>query len=586
MKSFYKQYIPNLYTFSLLGNLWNHFSKKRRTQIFFLMLVMALSGILEVVSLGSVIPFLTIISSPESIENNLILQRYIIQNYALDYGQLVFVFSGLFAFASLLSGTVRLFNIWLNARLSALITSDLSCKGFNLTLSQPYKNYLRNNSSKLIIASTKQFEIIGEVIRSSLLFLTSLIISSFIVLVIFYVNWKVTVNFVILLVIAYFFIGIFVKEKLLEKSKLIEKNSLKLVNIVQESLGSIREILLEGLYKRFNNLYKTSDIIYRINLADNLFYRSFPRYSIETLALVLIALFSSLLINFSKNTNVIPVLGFIALALQKLIPSFQIMYSSWAYIQGTKQEQIAALKILNQCFVNTNYESTQLKFKNEIRLNSVNFKYESSRNFVLSGLNLSIKKGERIGIIGDTGSGKSTLIDILMGLLEPTSGEFFVDNINLYNKANANYLYTWRKLIAHVPQNIFLTDSTIAENIAFGIDYKDIDFKKVRSVSKKAEIENFIMKSTNFYNQKVGERGILLSGGQRQRVGIARALYKNKKILIFDEATSALDNNTEFKVMNSIYKLNRDLTFILVAHRLSSLKDCDRILKLDNGKIY
>ena len=171
-----------------------------------------------------------------------------------------------------------------------------------------------------------------------------------------------------------------------------------------------------------------------------------------------------------------------------------------------------------------------------------------------------------------------------MGLLEPTSGEFFVDNCDLYKKANSNYLYAWRKLIAHVPQNIFLNDSTIAENIAFGIDYKDIDFKKVRSVSQKAEIEYFIKKCANGYNEKVGERGIRLSGGQRQRVGIARALYKNKKILIFDEATSALDNSTEFKVMNSINKLNRDLTFILVAHRLSSLKDCDRILKLENGK--
>ena len=262
-----------------------------------------------------------------------------------------------------------------------------------------------------------------------------------------------------------------------------------------------------------------------------------------------------------------------------------MMYSSWAYIVGTKEESIAALKILNQSFIDTNYESTKLKFNNQIRLNLVNFKYESSSNYVLNKLNLTIKKGERIGIIGETGSGKSTLIDILMGLLKPTSGEFFVDNFDLYKKANSNYLYAWRKLIAHVPQNIFLNDSTIAENIAFGIDYKDIDFKKVRSVSQKAEIDYFIKKCANEYNEKVGERGIRLSGGQRQRIGIARALYKNKKILIFDEATSALDNSTEFKVMNSINKLNRDLTFILVAHRISSLKDCDRILKLENGKL-
>ena len=261
------------------------------------------------------------------------------------------------------------------------------------------------------------------------------------------------------------------------------------------------------------------------------------------------------------------------------------MYSSWAFIKGTESEQKAIFNILNLKTSKITTSKDKLFFNREIKLQSVNFKYEKSKHLIINSLNLNIKKGERIGLVGKTGSGKSTLIDIIMGLIEPNSGKLFIDNIDLHKTPNSENLYRWRDLIAHVPQNIFLKDASIAENIALGYKYGEIDFEKLSCVCKQAQLNHYIDNCHNGYNEIVGERGIRLSGGQRQRIAIARALYKNKKVLVFDEATSALDSNTEIGIMNSLDLLSRDLTLILIAHRLSTLKSCDKIFKLENGKL-
>ena len=198
---------------------------------------------------------------------------------------------------------------------------------------------------------------------------------------------------------------------------------------------------------------------------------------------------------------------------------------------------------------------------------------------------MKIYKGEKIGIVGKTGSGKSTLVDIIMGLLEPVSGTLAIDDKDLYHEKNKKYLYSWRSLIAHVPQNIYLADSTIAENIALGCNLKEIDFERLNQVAEKAQILEYIVKNPNGFYQRVGERGTLLSGGQRQRIGIARALYQRKSLLILDEATSALDSGTELNVMESIKDLSKDMTVLIISHRISTLNYCDRIFRVENGKL-
>ena len=200
-------------------------------------------------------------------------------------------------------------------------------------------------------------------------------------------------------------------------------------------------------------------------------------------------------------------------------------------------------------------------------------------------MSFSIKKGERIGIIGKTGSGKSTLIDLLIGLIYPSKGSIYIDDLKLNNKINFNNILRWRANIAHVPQSIYLTDNTIAENIAFGVPFNEIDQKLLIKSAKNAQIDSFVNTLPKGFNTLVGERGVRLSGGQRQRIAVARALYSKANLLVFDEATSALDSNTERAIINSINKLSKNLTVIMIAHRLSTVKNCDRIFEISNGKL-
>lgn len=261
----------------------------------------------------------------------------------------------------------------------------------------------------------------------------------------------------------------------------------------------------------------------------------------------------------------------------------QQSYQAWSSIQGSYASLEDALELIEQPLPSDffNKQMIKIKFNCDIKFDNISFRYKTGYNNVLQHLTFSIFKGEKVGIVGVTGSGKSTVIDILMGLLEPTSGTLKVDGIAI-TKRNVR---GWQRRIAHVPQMIFLSDTTITENIAFGINKEDIDFGRVCDAAQKAELQVVIDKLPNQYNTLVGERGVRLSGGQRQRIGIARALYKNADILVFDEATSALDNKTEESVMKSIESLGKEITVIMIAHRITTLKKCTKIIELVDGKI-
>ncbi|MDC0269849.1 ATP-binding cassette domain-containing protein, partial [Synechococcus sp. AH-551-N23] len=248
-------------------------------------------------------------------------------------------------------------------------------------------------------------------------------------------------------------------------------------------------------------------------------------------------------------------------------------------------DQIAILNFMNQKIPENLTERKPIQMQKSMRLKNIYFSYKTDHQEVIQNLNLEIARGERIGLIGKTGSGKSTLVDIAMGLLKPTSGQILVDGEDLYDEWHPGRIASWREAIAHVPQNIYLTDSSIAENIAFGVPLDQIDMTKVKRAAEQAHIATFIESRPDDYKSLVGERGVRLSGGQRQRLGIARALYKQVQILVMDEATSALDVLTEETVMKSIDNLNRDLTVIIIAHRTSTLMRCDRIVRLYGGEI-
>ena len=297
--------------------------------------------------------------------------------------------------------------------------------------------------------------------------------------------------------------------------------------------------------------------------------------------MILISILAFKLTNKQEGSSLaIPILGSLALAAQRMMPILQQIYNSWTTIKGSQEILKTVLNYLNLNipYINKSKVQYKLDFKKSIQLKNINYQYNSNSEVVLKDINLNIEKGTKIGITGITGSGKSTLIDIIMCLIIPQSGEIVVDDVIVTEKNRRN----WQKNIAHVPLNIFLTDGSIAENIAFGLEPCNIDMQRVKDAAKNAQLLETIYAMKNGFNTIVGERGIRLSGGQRQRIGIARALYKNADIIIFDEATSALDYETEKEVMNSINLIKNNITIIIIAHRISTLKNCDHIIQLDS----
>ena len=302
--------------------------------------------------------------------------------------------------------------------------------------------------------------------------------------------------------------------------------------------------------------------------------------------MVAIALLGGFLVTQrGSGTAVIPLLGALALGAQRLLPALQQIYSAWAMLKSYNAAIEAVLDMVNLPMPQQVSVVKPLLLREAIRLEGVHFRYGSEQPEVLQGLDLEIRRGERIGLIGTTGSGKSTTVDLLMGLLKPTVGSLLVDGADVYDPKHAERLAAWRAAIAHVPQNIYLADSSIAENIAFGIPQYAIDLQRVQKAAQQAQIAGFIESSSQGYASFVGERGIRLSGGQRQRIGIARALYKKSSVIVLDEATSALDSRTEEAVMDAVEGLSRDLTIVMIAHRLSTVQRCDRLICLDDGKV-
>ena len=330
-------------------------------------------------------------------------------------------------------------------------------------------------------------------------------------------------------------------------------------------------------------MYQQADRPRRRLLARNFYLGIFPRYALEALGLVAIALLGALLVSQRGGpAAVVPLLGVMALGAQRLLPMLQQLYSAWATLKGCAAAMAEVLDMLNQPLPVTIKSVVPLPFRQSLTLDKVSFRYGAQLPNVLNQLSLTIFPGERIGLIGSTGSGKSTTVDLLMGLLEPSSGCVHVDGDSIHDPSRPERLNAWRAAIAHVPQTIYLADSSIAENIAFGISREHIDFARVRQAAKQAQIDGFIESCSEGYDTFVGERGIRLSGGQRQRIGIARALYKKVNVLVFDEATSALDDDTE----RSVLRRSRIEQGPYAGNDCSSVKylqRCDRVIRLEQG---
>jgi ATP-binding cassette, subfamily B, bacterial PglK len=580
MKTIPTSTLPNL-----LKRLWHHLAQRRKRQFGLLMGLTLVSAFAEVVSLGAVLPFLGILVAPEQVYS-----LPIVVDVALAWGitsadQLVLPLTVAFAMAALIAGAIRILLLWVNTRLAYACGADLGIEVYRRTLYQPYQVHVASNSSEVISGITSK---VNSVVFMVLLPFLTLVSST--VLVVAIIIALVTIDPMLASVASvgfgasYGLITWVSHRRLHRNSQRIAYEQTQVVKALQEGLGGIRDVLLDGTQPIYCDIFLKADHPLRRAQGDNVFISQNPRYVMEALGMVLIAVLAySLSLQVGGIATALPVLGALALGAQRLLPALQQSYNAWANIAGSHTSLADTIELLDQPLPAALLEpvSTALLFQKDIRFNAVRFRYTNDCPWVLDGLNLTIPKGARVGFVGSTGSGKSTMLDVLMGLLLPTEGELLVNG----EPVIGNRLRAWQQNIAHVPQSIYLADATLAENIAFGVQPSIIDLDRVQQAARQAQIADFIESSSQGYQGFVGERGIRLSGGQRQRIGIARALYKQASVLVFDEATSALDNATEQSVMDSIEGLDRDLTILHIAHRLTTIRRCDIIVELEHGRI-
>jgi ATP-binding cassette subfamily B protein len=572
----------------MLKNLWKYVSKRRRIQFLLLCFLMTISSLFEVVSIGMLVPFLGALVNPEQVYSHAAMQPLVHWLGILNSRGIVFPLTVIFVFTVIFSNSIRILLLYTMTRFSFMTGADLSISIYRRTLYQNYIVHISRNSSEVINGIiTKTNMVINGIIGPILSLISSTIIIIAILVALFAVDASATIVVTLGFSVLYLGVITYTRKQLRENSQIIANQSTQMLKSLQEGLGGIRDVLIDGSQKFYCDLYRNADLPLRIASGNNQFIAGSPRYVIEAVGMILIAgvAYSMSLREDGMNAG-IPILGALAFGAQRLLPALQQAYSSYSRLKATHVPFQDVLELLNQPLLkktlqnNSEILAKRIAFRNEICLSDLNFRYTENDDYVLKNVNLKLTKGMCVGFIGITGSGKSTLIDIIMGLLFPNSGGLFIDG-KIITDENRR---AWQDRIAHVPQNIYLSDSTIEENIAFGISKEKIDFQRVRSAAKSAQIAGHIEGLTDGYQTFVGEQGVRLSGGQRQRIGIARALYRQADVLILDEATSALDYDTEQAVMKSVEGLKSNLTILIIAHRLTTLKACDQIVKLNKDK--
>ena len=569
---------------SLLLRLWRHLSKRRQRQLGLLLALMVASAFSEVISLGAVLPFIGILTAPEKVFNNAFVKS-ICESFGItSASELVLPLTVIFVCAALLAGGTRLLMLWVSTRLSNAIGADLSIEIYKRTLYQPYRVHVARNSSEVINGIANKSWTTAYVLQSLLSAVSSVLLSFALVITLISIDPLVILIATMVFGCCYGAVTWAARRRLQVNSQRIANESTQIVKALQEGLGGIRDVLLNGSQPVYCDIYQRADSPYRLASASNAFIAVSPRFAMEAIGMVLIGILAyAISLQTGGVSSALPMLGAIALGAQRILPMLQLAYASWASIAGNQNSLADTIDLLDQPLPSDAAlpEPDPLDFKHSISFESVRFRYLSDGPWVLDGVNFNIPRGSRVGFVGATGSGKTTLLDLLMGLLDPTEGQILVDGL----PTTGDRRRSWQRAIAHVPQSIFLADITIAENIAFGVPRKSIDMDRVREAARQAQIDKFIESRPNGYSEFVGERGIRLSGGQRQRIGIARALYKEASVLVFDEATSSLDNATEQAVMESIEGLNRDLTILIIAHRLTTVQRCDEIIELEHGRV-
>ena len=572
--------------FVSIERLWRHIPIPRRIQFIWLLGLMLATSIFEVVGIGLLLPFLSILLNPETLFNNDLVVPIIKFLDLTEPKQLLLAITIFFSITLLISGLMRVALLWSQVRISHGVGADLSISIYSKTLYQPFLVHISRNSSEIIAAiSQKTSHAVSNIIFPIFTIISSSLMIILILTLLFVIDVELTLFLFTGLGLIYVVVMKTANKYLVSNGERVNIEQTRVIRFLQEGLGGIRDILIGGFQEIYTKEYKSADLPLRRAHANIQIIGGTPRFIIESISVTVVVLAAYVLSNEQNSLeSAIPALGTLVLGAQKILPLLQQLYNSFINIISGQPSLKESLGFLEQSIpkeVIAKETRDVLEFNNNIKINNIEFSYQKKTPIILKNISLVIKKGKKIGFIGPTGSGKSTLIDVIMGLIHPTKGTMSVDNIPITNKND----FIWRKNISHVPQSIFLTDATIKENIAFGVPLKEIDMERVCIAAQKAQISQTIDLWDEGYDTKVGERGMRLSGGQRQRIGIARALYKQSNIIVLDEATSALDYETEAKVMEAIVNASNKVTVLIVAHRLTTLKNCDQIVEIVDGNI-
>ncbi len=573
-----------------LFRIWDILDLSGKRKIIILILGMLLAAVFDALTIASVIPFLKAIIDPEF--SKLLILKYFSFFPTLENYKYNILITLIFLFFIFFSSVLRIFILWRSAKISSIIGSYLSTKVFSNVINQYYEDYTNMNSSEFITASTNYVEQTLQILYATFTILSSSIIITGLLSVIIISKPIVAIVLIFLILFTYIAIAKLSKNKLKNYSKVIASESQNQVRTLQKGFGSFKDIKLANSQKFFIKKYNEIDLNLRIKQAEASFISFYPRYVLEAISITGFVIVAFMISNIIDNPiDFFPFLGTLALAAQKLLPLSQNIYNSWAIIKSRDKSLYYLLDLINELSnkkedFNFLVEKTkELNFKNLVFKDlSFGYKSRSDSSLLLKNINFEINKGEKIAFIGPTGSGKSTLLELVMGLLKPSKGQIFLNKRKLHNAEELNLLYAWRNSVSNVPQDIYISEGSITENIAL-CDYKEINNQKVYKAAKLAKLDKFIDSLKYKYMTKLGERGIKLSGGQIQRLALARAIYKDSKILILDEATSALDYKTESEIISAIESLPLEYTIIYVAHRIETIKNCDKVFRIKNGSI-
>ena len=572
MKHTYKEIIKSLFFCLSKSN------KKEKVWFISLIIFVFFASLLEVLSIASLVPFVSVLIDPSGLQN-IDLINYIYKNNFLEKENIAFHITFFFILTLIIANLFKIFVLYFSHYVSRNFSVSIAKQIYSKLIYLDYQKIVSSKSSFYINTVGEKVNQFTNLLYTIISFLVGII--NLITIVIFFLIINIKITFLILLSFPfiYLLISLTTKKILINKSKETTEAINKKYEVLQETFGGITQIKINNLYEVFIKIFEKNEKKFRKSEIVNNTIIVLPKYIIESIGISILAitcyfLFTNNIINHSKLITSIAVVAFTA---QRVLPIFSTCYQSLLNIISNSFITKDIETLLKNNNLN-NFGNKNIIFDNKLVLVNVSFKYSSREEIVLKNINLEILKGSHLGIVGKTGTGKTTLINLVLGLLFPTSGQILVDG----TKLNQDNMLSWQKYISYVPQDIFLNDTSIKNNIILNTSNK-VDEKKLREVIEISQLQDFVDSLEDKVETLVGEKGFQISGGQKQRIGIARALYANRNILILDEATSALDFQTEKKIVDEINR-KKQVTIIQISHKIMNLKNCNEIIKINQDK--